>query len=328
MPQHDHIDSVTRHLLCQEYGLGQILFVESLKGAHTKGFVVQTTTGKWVARRRATRDSEPTRINFDHAALIFLARQGARVTSPCANRSGQRLLQSLGNVWELFPYISGNSFEIGNQEMTISLATELGKFHHIGQQFPGRFDKPAIPSEPNAPEVRRMAQQFFKAMPMLEPDEVPFMERIDAAEQDLVNASVAALPHTLIHGEVTPEHVLTRGAAVSGFVGYYAISWKPRVLDIAFALLHCCLIFEREPDDLLEFPQDNEGSAQRELVADFINAYCTVAEPLSDRERISVNALLSLHFSQRKLTEAAAARREDRIAVFTGSPRSCHALFV
>jgi homoserine kinase type II len=314
------MDSVTQRVLAEEYNLGQVLFAERLGGTRNLNFVVQTMNGKYVARQRHPAYCEVGQMQFDHDVLEHLKKQGAAVVEAMTTRKGWRICRNGTAIWELSPYVVGNHYEEGKPENAAQLGVALATLHRAGSSFPERYKKEeprgALRSAALALEADKLAKRC--------PDTVQELERyrlwIRAGEAVLPDADYNILPQTITHGDIQPSNIITREGRVAAFVDFDKCAWRPRVWDLAPAVLYCCTTHAEAfiAEDLYAFTQ--EPTLQRDCVSRFLQGYELISGPLSPKEMAGINAQMILLWCHCRIAGALRVPIEDAVAFLSRGP--------
>src|SRR5205823_230455 len=64
-----------------------------------------------------------------------------------------------------------------------------------------------------------------------------YQDWIITASAELPDQDFTSLPHTLIHGDVQPANILIDAGRMQAFVDLDWCDWRPRIYDLAFAIL-------------------------------------------------------------------------------------------
>jgi homoserine kinase type II len=295
-------------IVCARYELGRILSCRQAGGTRNTSFLVATATGNWFIRRRYSGYSQPERIAFDHAALDHLKARGAAVVAPLRWGEGESWFEENGEVWEVFPAVAGREFREGDVDDLRALATGLAEFHLAGRDFQGRYDKLGPRGETDPAELLRLCQ--------VHEDDAPAQQRyrdwIDRAAGELTAEAMASLPHTLNHGDVQPANVLIDSAGRALFVDLDWVAWRPRIYDLAFAILLCCAEHPSpiQGDDIWSLTQP--ARIRRDLTEDFLHRYNAFSWPLETREREALRSQIILSWCHCRVMGAMKVPPQDR----------------
>jgi Ser/Thr protein kinase RdoA (MazF antagonist) len=306
--------------LCARYKLGRILSCRPAGGTRNTSFLIATDAGNWFIRRRYSGYSQPERIAFDHAALDHLKARGAPVVAPVRQSwrrcDGESWLEENDEAWEVFPAIAGREFREGDANDLRLLAKGLAEFHLAGQDFKLRYDKLGPRGETDPAELLRLCQIHQKDAPAQQ----RYRDWIDQAAAELTTQEWASLPHTLVHGDVQPANVLIDSSGRAWFVDPDWAAWRPRIYDLAFAILLCCAQHPSpiRGDDIWSLTQP--ARIRRDLSEDFLHRYNALMWPLEPREREALRPQIILSWCHCRIMGAMKVPPQDRQAFLDRPP--------
>jgi Ser/Thr protein kinase RdoA (MazF antagonist) len=289
--------------LCDQYGLGRLSRCENAGGTRNTNCLVQTNRGDWFIRKRFSGYSSPARITFDHRAIEFLRSKDVPVAAPKKSNSGDTFWSNGDGVWEVFPALSGRHLRDGDENDVRLLAKALTRFHRAARSFGERFAKLSPRGETDPCQLLTIARAMCEQDPDCAEAIKPYEKWIEAAERQLCDKNFSALPHTLVHGDVQPANVLVDGDRVS-FVDFDWCAWRPRMYDLAFAILLCCSKHASpiRGEDIWSISQPVE--VQPKLLQCFLDACAEAGWPLSDAERAALPAQIMLSWCSCRLAGA------------------------
>jgi len=222
-----------------EYDVGPANQVRTGGGTAAPKVVVTTTSGRYLLRRRRPEMSDDAIVAFDHAVIAAVADVGLPVARPLPTRHGRTWVQQDGCAYELFPFIEGlQRFTYGNRVQIGAAARTLARFH-------GATASLQVPPQKRWPRehlISTMAETLAGALAGRGANERYLAEALTLLssarrlEAELSTGVVAALPHTVTHGDFTPANVQFRGDAVGGVFDFDWVSHQPRLQDIGEAL--------------------------------------------------------------------------------------------
>jgi homoserine kinase type II len=265
----EQVDPLLRFLssICDQYNLGRMISFRQAGGTRNTSFLVTTTTGDFFIRQRYSGYSQPERIAFDHAALEHLKSRGAAVVAPLRLRDGNSWLEMDSTTWEVFPAITGREFREGDADDLRALASALAQFHLAGRDFAARYDKLAARGETDPTELLRLCRIHEEYAPIQQ----RYRDWVEQAAAELTDTDMTSLPHTLVHGDVQPANVLIDDANRAIFVDLDWVAWRPRIYDLAFAILLCCAEHSTpiRGDDIWSLTQP--AVIRRDLMEEFLS---------------------------------------------------------
>lgn len=306
--------------LATAYGLGRVLSCVQLGGTRNNNFRVDTPTGAWLVRRRYDAYASPQQIQFDHSVATHLQLSGAAVFAPRALPNGDTFWNDGSDTWEVQPFIEGAQFREGNAGDVIALAEELAQFHAAGESFSGRLQKLAPRGETDPAQMRLASCELAGASPECAKAVAPYREWLDWAESALPDDRFAQLPSTIVHGDIQPANILMHDGRVAAFVDLDWCAWRPRIYDLAFALLFCCAAHEHPIDggDIWSLTQPPRVS--REAWRRFLDAYEAHACLLTRDEQKALPVQVLLSWCHTRIMGAFKVPAEGRAAFLARPP--------
>lgn len=301
--------------VCTAFNLGEPIDCKPLGGTRNKNFHLETTNDQFVVRDRYIGYCDGARIAFDHEALEFLGLI-ASVAKPLRTTNRQYVLEQQGHVWEVFPFMTGEQFREGNRDQVAGLAKALSRFHERGRSFPGPREAQKLGPRGET-EPRELARLVAELRPDAPREVKPYEHWLKQASEDLPDSAFHSLAQTLVHGDVQPANVLMIGNNVSCFVDLDWCDWRPRVYDLAFAILLCCAKHETPIDggDIWSLSQPAE--VDRDLARLFLDAYEEAGWSLSREESSALGPQVFLSWCHVRLAGAMKvepARRAEFLA--------------
>lgn len=259
--------------IARAFNLGTPIACASLGGTRNENFRLTTETGGWFVRLRFSGYSNPDRVDFDHAALAHLARRQVPVLLPRAMESGATWLEEGDRIWEVFPFLDGESPVEGNVEHVEAIGAALHQLHLAGKGFGPRLNKLGPRGETDPIELLDIAARIDAESPECTAVLRPYRCWTVYAAHALTNAVYDGLPHTLVHGDIQPANIIMVDGHVAAFVDWDWCAWRPRIYDLAYALLFCCTTHEIPIDgadiwSLTQLPVCDASRARR-----FFEAY-------------------------------------------------------
>jgi homoserine kinase type II len=295
--------------ICSAFDLGAPIRWQRLGGTRNQNFLVTTSTGEFFLRRRYEGYSAAEWINFDHAAMHFLAERHAPVVPPIGAVDG----------WEMFPAIEGHHFRDADPRDVEHLAVAIARLHQAGQEFPLRYEKTGPRGETDPAEMLELAKKFGSPADR-------YVAWVKSAGGQLPNSSFQSLPHTLIHGDVQPANVLMNDDRVIAFVDFDWCAWRPRIYDLAFAILLCCATHETPIDGGDIWSLSQAPLVKAELVQRFFESYHAEGWPLSNGERSALRAQIVLSWCHVRLAGAMKVEPSRRAEFLNRVPHDVAAL--
>jgi Ser/Thr protein kinase RdoA (MazF antagonist) len=311
--------------LCRQFCLGEPGGCELAGGTRNVNCLLQTERGAFFVRKRFAGYSAPARISFDHRALEFLRSQNVSVAAPRKSSSGDTYWKTQEAVYEVFPALPGRHLRDGDEGDIRLLAAALTQFHRAGRSFSERLEKLGPRGETDPCHLLNAARGICEQSPDCAEAITPYMQWIESSQRTLSDERFASLPHTLVHGDVQPANVLVDGQRVS-FVDFDWCAWRPRVYDLAFAILMCCSKHSApiRSEDIWSLSQPLEVMPQ---LARCLMDGCAAADwPLSEAELAALPPQILLSWCSCRLAGAAKVARAQWSEFLSRPPRDSRAL--
>ncbi len=314
------MDSFLLKHLVPAYGLAPIVSNSVLGGTRNNNYRLETETATWFVRRRYSGYSEPDRIAFDHRTIRFLAERKAPVLLPHETQDGATWLMDGGRAWEVYPFQGGTHPAEGNAAHAAAVGDALGKFHAAGVDLPDRCDKLGPRGETDPLELLDIATRIDRESVGCTTVLRNYRRWVVEGTEELPTPRFAALPHTLVHGDIQPANILMKDGTVVAFVDLDWCAWRPRIYDLAFALLFCCSTHESIIDGSDIWSLTQPLTLQETLVRAFLNSYERRVEPLDAGERHALVGQTILSWCHCRLAGALKVSAERRRAFLTRPP--------
>jgi Ser/Thr protein kinase RdoA (MazF antagonist) len=202
----------------------------------------------------------------------------------------------------------------------------LGKFHAAGQNFARRFDKLGPRGETNPLPMLDIATRVERDTADCTTVLRSYRRWIVESAEALTLRRYEALPHTLVHGDVQPANILMRDGAVAAFVDMDWCAWRPRIYDIASALLFCCSTHDSAIDGSDIWSLTQPLTLQETLVRAFLNSYERRMDTLDPSERDALVNQTILAWCQCRLAGASAVPVDKRRQFLARPPDDTSAL--
>ncbi|MCX6992675.1 MAG: phosphotransferase [Kiritimatiellaeota bacterium] len=298
--------------ICDAYRLGRLVSSSVAGGSRNTCYVFHTSTGQWFARRRHADYCDEKRVQFDHQAMFHFACSGVPVKPPLVSAAGNTWWRADDALWEVFEFVEGRHMRDGAEADTALLGTVLGKFHRAGSGFMLRYEKMGARGETDPERLSLNAKRLRNENPETGPVLEPYERLIAQSSHDLPPDAYRALPHTLVHGDVQPANVLMGEDGVRAFVDFDWCAWRPRIYDLAFAILCCCSSHEQPvgKGDIWALTQAPYFNA--EATKSFLDAYEESAGALSGDEKKWLKPQIALTWCHTRIDGAFKVSREER----------------
>ena len=309
----------TIHDLCGLFALGALKTYSFSGGTRTGAVVLETERGKWFARQRHGAYSTDAQLRFDHGAAAFLAERGAAVHPPRKTAAGETWWQGEEAVWEVFPFVSGRAMRHGDAGDLSALGRAVGAFHEVGKSFGGSYEKLSPRGETDPSYLLATVAALSAEWPKCAD---PYEEWIHRGRKALPDAGYAALPSTLVHGDIQPGNVIFDENGVVAFVDLDWVCQRPRLYDIGFILPFCCAIRESPiaADDIWSLTQAYEPRS--DLIMAFLDAYNTTTSALTTKEMEALPHQIVLSWCHARVCGALKVPVEERVRFLARPPHT------
>jgi len=257
---------------------------------------------------------------FDNLALAYLADRGTAVASPRATLAGEQHWQDGEDVWQVFPLVQGRHLREADGDDLPVLGACLGRLHRAGEPFSLRHEKLGPRGETDPAVLLGQAEQIEAECPGAAKALRPYRDWVALAERELPGARYAALPHTLVHGDVQPANVLIHRRRVAAFVDWDWCAWQPRIYDLAFALLFCCAAHGTPIDGEDIWSLTQPPRVDDAVTGAFLDTYQAACTPLTAREQEALPAQIVLTWCHCRLAGALKVPPDDRPAFLARDP--------
>ncbi len=203
-----------------------------------------------------------------------------------------------------------------------ALAEGLAQFHRAAQGFNRHARKLGPRGETDPVELRAQCHELEAGSPECAQALKPLREWLAAAEITFPERVFTALPATVVHGDVQPANVLVRGGRVAAFVDLDWCAWRPRIYDLAFAILFCCATHETpiQGGDVWSLTQPPRVDA--DVVRSFVGAYERHTQPLIPQEREVLPSQLVLSWCHCRIGGAFKVSAGERTAFLSRAPHT------
>lgn len=312
--------------LLGHYGLGSVKACTPLQGTRNRNFAVRTDEGAWFIRQRYSGYCAPGWIAFDDGVLQFLGERNVPVAVPRAGRDGRTWYRADDAVWQVFPFVSGHTQVEGDAGDAAAVGEALARFHAAGSTFPERYDKLGPRGEACPHEILAMADRLEQEAPACAGPLTHYREWIREAQAALPDECYAALPHTLIHGDPQPANILCEDGRVTALVDADWCAWRPRIYDVAFALLFCCATHDTPIDGESIWSLTQAPRIGPRLVEAFMATYAERCGPLEPAERTALRAQMILSWCGSRIGGALKAPPAERPAFLARAPQTLEEL--
>lgn len=238
------------------------------RGYVNVNWLVETTTGQYLLKRRHPSLQEPRLINAQHALVQHLRRAGLAAPAIAPTRRGTTFLELDGEFYEVQDYVHGGPCDVAQSAHFAAAARALGQYHNAVRGF----DHPALhrrqerygPTALGEIIARLAASWRGQTSPHLD----LLFEELREHAQDLAARfdQFGPLPQLVIHGDYYADNLIFQGDEVAAVVDYDLAHWCWRALEVAEALIYFAA---RRPGTLqhIVYPGVLDQGAMRRFLA-------------------------------------------------------------
>lgn len=261
-------------IVLSHYDIGVIESLEEFRRGSRRApkMVIQTSTGRFLLKRRAPGRDEGAKVGFSHAIQAELAARQFPLPHLIPTRdTGQSMATHDGAVYELFEFIPGQLYN-QSPETTADSGRVLALYHKLLEVFHPPIEPPSG-SYHSAPAVEKGFDRILKHLSRRS-DAAPtcrflldsYLHARDGAE----DAGIGRWPSQIVHGDWHPGNMLFRDTRVVAVLDYDSARMLPRVIDTANGALQFSIL--GGGDNLDKWPEYiDEGRFRR-----FLRAYDSV----------------------------------------------------
>jgi len=264
------------------YNLGRLRAAHRIeRGFVNEKWTVETTCGRYFLKRRHPDLRCPDFIHAQHDLIKWLRQADFPAPIILPTLSGETFLALGREFYEIHEYIEGELYDHNRPEHLEEAARMLGRYHACVEGFaPQAFrDLGALYS----PKTLNTTLAHLRATWQLDQQSrlMQMLRELEAQAADLAAhlAGHEALPHLVIHGDYYAANLLFDGDCIVGVVDYDKARWRPRVLELAEALIY----FAAERSGHFKHIVYS-GTLDPGVVCQFLAAYCNEAVSLSEAE--------------------------------------------
>jgi len=223
------------------YDLGDLRSARRAKrGFVNENWVLETTRGRYFLKRRHPHLCNPDVIRAQHALIAHLRGAGFPAPAILPAASGASFLVLHGGCYEIQGYIEGAPYDHASPAHFREAALTLGRYHRHVQSFApqvlrnqGELYSPAILNATLTDLAHAWELEEDRAL-------APIARQLAAHAADLATrfARHGALPRLVIHGDYYAGNLLFEDDRIVGVVDYDKARWRPRVVEVAEALIY------------------------------------------------------------------------------------------
>jgi len=215
--------------------------------------IIKTDTGFYLLKRRPRGKDSPYKVAFCHNLQLYLARKQFPLPQLIGTkRDNNSMLQLGGEIYELFEYIKGTSYD-SSLEATHDSGRILALYHKLLADYePENYEPPKTSYHDNQ-SVRTAMELIPKTLAKTRvpsPEERKEINRLteflrEAYETSVKQVEASGLsewPVQIVHSDWHPGNMLYRGSRVVGVIDYDTSRTYQRILDVANGALQFSIV--------------------------------------------------------------------------------------
>jgi Ser/Thr protein kinase RdoA (MazF antagonist) len=223
------------------YDLGEFQGYRRIeRGYVNEIWLIATTRGKYVLKRRHSSLRDPDLIAAQHALVQYLCSVGFPAPTLIPAKSGATFLQVEADIYEVQRFIPGELCNEAKAAHLAAAARTLGRYHSVVRGFDrSHLHRPRERYGPRA--LGRIVDQLMEDWAGRRSRELDqLIGRLQEHAQDLLEcfAAFGHLPELVIHGDYYAENLIFRDDVVVGVVDYDQAHWCSRAIELAEALIY------------------------------------------------------------------------------------------
>ena len=270
----DELDRCLSH-----YDIGKVKSTrEFLRGSRrSPKMVIVTKCGKFLFKRRAHGRDDQAKVSFTHEIQRTLAGHDFPLPAMIATKEGSTMLVLDGNVYEMFEFVSGRSYD-SSVQATYHAGRTLGQYHMFLKGFSSSYQPPQG-SYHNAESIHQAIRHTVCSLPL---EGRPSADELTASVNFLEStykdcaAQAEALgllewDRQIVHGDWHPGNMLFGDRHVVAVIDYDAARLQQRAIDLANGALQFSIIGGGSGD-----PANWPNTSTRPRYQAFIRGYDSV----------------------------------------------------
>ncbi len=253
-------------IVMSHYRIGLIDTIKQFKRGSRKApkLVIRSDRGLFLLKRRAHGRDDPFKVAFTHGIQLRLAERGYPLPRLIGTRrENNSMVQYLGQVYELFEFIRGSTYD-RSVEATQDAGVTLAKFHALLADYTPHY-KPPKGTYHGAPVVMSSILNLPGALlqpangvPIVPKDQAQqIADELDQSYREAADrADALGLPDWPVqigHSDWHPGNMLFEGPKVVAVIDYDAARLLPRVIDVANGALQFSI--QGKGDDTENWPE-------------------------------------------------------------------------
>ena len=232
---------------------------------------VQTQNGEDLLLKDLGTDYSEGRLALEFEVLQHLSTAQVPVAVPLLDKRGNPAVISGGHLFTLSPFLKprGSAETVSWEALCKTYGMAIGDLHIALASFP--TEGLVRRTWRNDPIKESFENRIPSLQQFLQGDQAAWFKRIVGEMESEMKRALADLPEQLIHRDCHPGNVLTDVVEVIGFIDCDHFSIGPRILDLAYFVIHLVKWEVHDPDKtvgwLHYFPLVIQGYEQRSLLS-------------------------------------------------------------
>jgi Ser/Thr protein kinase RdoA (MazF antagonist) len=225
----------------RDYDLGELRGARRVEhGFVNDNWILETTRGRYFLKRRHPALRNPNIIHAQHVLIKHLRQSGFPAPIIVPTRSGGTLLMASGEFYEIQEHIEGEPYERTSRAHLEVAAATLGLYHVCVRGFvPQALGHPESLYDPVL--LTTSLDELIEAWEL--DQDASLADTIEHLGSHAVDLSTrfgghGELPHLVIHGDFYGGNLIFEGDCIAGVVDYDKACWRPRVVELAEALIY------------------------------------------------------------------------------------------
>lgn len=276
-------------IVLSHFDLGTIEAIQEFPRGSRKApkLIIRTKNGVYLLKRRGKGKDDPFKVAFCHQLQLYLASKQFPLPHLIGTRAeNNSMLQWKGEIYELFEYIKGSSYD-NSLEATSDSGKVLALFHKLLADYHPEYEPPRG-SYHASRSVAKAMDHIPKTLARLDKDGSQLDgQRVDKVLK-FIHASYneAAMrandmgindwPAHIIHSDWHPGNMLFRGSRVVAVIDYDAARLQQRVIDVANGALQFSII--GGGDDPREWPEYPDESRFKRFLRGYDEVYASAPD--------------------------------------------------
>lgn len=252
--------------------------------------LVRTVSDRYVLRC-CRRDSREKRLRFLSKFHSHLSRSGIPIAKSIPTTWGDSLIRVGQWWWQAYSFLDGTPYDYNNIQHLEEAAYWLGRLHQISPTFKpylycaydcatlGWWTSPQAYLDTCQHHLSALAREVGEKSRWDKAQEV-FASWSRAIGERITPGQMLQLPSIWTHGDYHGGNLIFTGDQLLGVLDFDQADIRPRVYDVAFALLmmarRCRGTYELRP----------------QVMARFLQVYESVVPPLSSQERMAIPSMM------------------------------------